>query len=68
MSVPLYDIFRGHPNKEPLWLEAVDSLAAAKSRMVEHAQQNPGPYFIFCPTTCAVTASIDTSMSEAARV
>jgi hypothetical protein len=31
MSAPLYDIFSGHPNENPLWVEAVDSLAASQS-------------------------------------
>jgi hypothetical protein len=67
MSAPLYDIFSGHPNEDPLWVEAVDSLAAANQRMAEHARQNPGPYFIFCHKNKAVLASVDTSMSDAAH-
>jgi hypothetical protein len=64
MSVPLYDVFCGHPNKEALWIEAVDGLGAANDRMKEHAQRNPGPYFVFCQQTHAVLAAIDTSISS----
>ncbi len=66
MSIPPYDIFRGHPNKDATWVEALDSLAAANHRMVEHARQNPGPYFIFCHISRAVQSSIDTSKTKAA--
>jgi hypothetical protein len=67
MSVPPYDIFRGNPNKDPMWLEAVDRVATAKSRMVEHALLKPGPYFIFCHISRTVLATIDTSMRDAAH-
>ena len=67
MSVPPYDIFRGHPNKDPMWIEVLDSLAVARDRMAECAQRNPGPYFIFCHRSCAVVASVDTSMPDAAQ-
>ena len=66
MSVPLYDIFRGHPNKETLWVEAVDDSTAAKERMQYHALQEPGPYFVFCHRTRQVLASVDTSKSNGA--
>jgi hypothetical protein len=67
MSVPLYDVFRGHPNKEALWIEAVDGLGAANDRMKEHAQRIPGSYFVFCQRTHAVMARIDTSVSSDAQ-
>jgi hypothetical protein len=66
-SVPPYDIFRGHPKKDPMWVEALDRLTAANDRMVEYSRQNPGPYFIFCHSTRAVLASIDTSMRDVAQ-
>jgi hypothetical protein len=67
MSVPLYDVFRGHPNKEALWIEAVDGLGAANDRMKEHAQRIPAPYVVFCQRTHAVMARIDTSVSSDAQ-
>jgi hypothetical protein len=65
--IPPYDIFRGHPNKDPMWVEALEDSAAAKKRMQYHAMQNPGPYFIFCHKTREVVASIDTSITGPAR-
>jgi hypothetical protein len=58
---------RTHRSNDAMWLEAASGLDAARSQMTEHARQNPGPYFIFCQNRRAVLASIDTSMSEAAR-
>jgi hypothetical protein len=67
-SVPPYDIFRGHPKKDPIWVETLNSLTAANVSMVVHARLNPGPYFIFCHATRAVLASIDTSTTVGAQV
>ncbi len=67
MSIPPYDIFRGHPDKDAVWIEAMDSLAVANYRMAEHARQKPGPYFIFCHTNRVIVASVDTSMTDAAQ-
>jgi hypothetical protein len=67
MSVPLYDIFSGHPSNGAIWVEAVDNLAAANDRMVEYARENPGPYFIFCHKNRVIVASVDTSMTDAAQ-
>jgi hypothetical protein len=63
-SIPPYDIFRGHPKKDRIWVEALDSLTTANDRMIEQARLNPGPYFIFCHSTRAVLASIDTSITD----
>jgi hypothetical protein len=67
MSVPLYDIFSVYPNKDTIWVEAVDNLAAANRCMAEHARENPGPYFIFCQRSCEVVGAVDTSMADAAK-
>jgi hypothetical protein len=61
MPVPTFQIFLGYFEKDPLWLEAVQDLRAASARMKERAEEFPGPYFIFCPKTQSVLASIDTS-------
>jgi hypothetical protein len=66
MSIPEYDILRGHPNKDATWVEALDTLAAANHRMVEHARQNAGPYFIVCHISRAVQSGSDTSKTKAA--
>jgi hypothetical protein len=68
MTVPPYDIFRGHPNKDATWVEALGSLAAANQCMAEHARQNPGPYFVFCHASREVQSSVDTSKREATTI
>jgi hypothetical protein len=40
MRVPLYDLFSGHPKRDPTWLEALDSLTAANHGMEECAREN----------------------------
>ena len=61
MTVPTYHIFSGLPDRDALWLEAVEGLGAAHNRMRERAVKSPGAYFVFCPQTHTVLASIDTS-------
>jgi hypothetical protein len=62
--MPAYDNFRGHSDKDAMWVEALHNLAAANQRMAEHARQNPGPYFIFCQVSGAVQSSVDTSKTN----
>jgi len=61
MTVPTYHIFSGFPDRDASWLEAVEGLGVAHDRMRERAVQAPGAYFVFCPQTHTVLASIDTS-------
>jgi hypothetical protein len=63
MSVPPYDIFRGHPNKDIMSVEALDSLALAKDRIAECARRNPGPYFIFSHRSSAVVVAPNSTQS-----
>lgn len=60
-------IFSGRPDKGALWLETVDGLDCARSRMKEMAEKSPGPYFVFCTRRFAVLASIDTSDTSRAK-
>jgi hypothetical protein len=60
----VYDIFEGVREKNPIWLESVNDISLAFSRMRELAHSRPGPYFIFCAQTHAVIARVDTSAAE----
>jgi hypothetical protein len=42
-----YDIFRKLPAGEPVWVEAVQGLEDAKSRLQELATVRPGDYYIY---------------------
>jgi hypothetical protein len=61
-KTPKFDIFAGHfGSADVLWIETVEGLAAARSRMEEIAAQTPGPYFVFFTSDHSVLASIDNS-------
>jgi hypothetical protein len=60
MDTPSYDVFKGTPEKKPLWLGAVPGLERAKEQMNRMASRLPGDYFIFDPVTDNVVASVDT--------
>lgn len=61
MSTPIYDIFSGFGYKDAEWIEAVPGLDAAIHRMRQLAEQNPGPYFLFCAKSRTILDSVDTS-------
>ena len=62
MKVPSFDIFSGLPNsKEAVWLETVEGLGDACSRMRELAAGTPGAYFVFHAYARTILASIDTT-------
>lgn len=44
---PNFDIFRGLPDKNAVWVEAVEGLSAARDRMEQIARDKPGNYFVF---------------------
>jgi hypothetical protein len=68
MIVPKFDIFRGTSgNTDAVWIEAIEGLAAAKQRMNEIAQENPGAYFVFYPPRRALLASTDTTGLDSIR-
>jgi len=43
----IFDIFSGPPDRDALWVEAVDGIDQARRRMREIVSQNAGPHFIF---------------------
>jgi hypothetical protein len=61
MEHPVFDIFSGRLEKEPMWLETAHSLNEAIERMNQRAQQKPGPYFVYCCQTQQVLDAVDTS-------
>ena len=42
-----FDIFRGWPDKNAVWVETAEGLAAARERMEEIAKAMPARYFVF---------------------
>jgi hypothetical protein len=56
-----YDIFSGRGKKEAVWVDAIEGLEAASTRMRALATEKPGPYFVFCTQTNKILNSIDTS-------
>jgi hypothetical protein len=64
MKIPTYDIFSGHfPGGDALWIEKVEGLGDAVSRMKQLAASDPGDYFVFSIEKHEVVASIDTAKS-----
>jgi hypothetical protein len=53
---PSFDIFRGIPDREAIWVERVAGLSAARNRMERLAAENPGSYFIFSGKSHAILA------------
>lgn len=66
MRVQEYDVFTGHFDRDPLWLDRIEGLDAAYLRMTERAADSPGPYFIFCTESNSVIATVDTSRANGA--
>lgn len=63
--MPAFEIFRGHyRDKSAVWLEAVESLAAARARMEKIAAEAPGHYFVFSVHDRLVLAVVDTRMAN----
>lgn len=63
-AIPSFDIFRGpFPSRKVEWLESVEGLASAVSRMKEIAAKTHGPYFVFNAEDRRILASIDTTYS-----
>lgn len=46
MQLP-YDIFKEFADGSVLWIEAVEDLKRARTRIQELAQHSPGKYFVF---------------------
>jgi len=61
MTVPRFDIFRGVPDKDAMWVEAAEGLGFAFDRMKELATESPGPYFVFDTKSHKTLAFINTA-------
>jgi hypothetical protein len=57
---PTFDIFRGDPAQNPIWLEPVMGLSNARQQMEQIAAEKPGQYFLFSVQSHSVLAKIDT--------
>lgn len=44
---PVFDIFRGLPDKDAVWVETVNGLSSARDRMEQIARIQPAQYFVF---------------------
>jgi hypothetical protein len=68
VAEPVFDIFSGKPDKDPLWLETVEGFDQARERMERIAAERPGRYFLFSTQAQAVLAETETfAKSESAR-
>lgn len=64
-GLPKFDIFAGTPERNPVWICAVEGLPKAKEKMEQMAAENPGRYFIFYAPDRNVLGEIDTYPSGA---
>jgi hypothetical protein len=59
MRVPRFDIFSGTDNNAQ-WIEVVEGLDSASSRMEFYAAKCPGKYFVFNCSEHTIVDTIDT--------
>jgi len=67
VSGPLLDIFRGLPDGNAVWVEAVDGLASAKERMKQLSRELPDSYFVFSRRDHTILAFASTAAPESSR-
>jgi hypothetical protein len=60
MKVPRFDIFSGTDNNAQ-WIEVVEGLDTASTRMEFYAAKCPGKYFVFNCSDHTIADCIDTS-------
>ena len=65
LETDVFDLFSGKPDRDALWLEAVEGLEIARRRIAELARLKPGPYFIFHSSDHAIMGTIDTAAPAA---
>jgi hypothetical protein len=53
-----YDIFRAHPDKGPIWVEAVQGLENARARLMKLLETRPGNYFVYDSITSKVVVTV----------
>jgi hypothetical protein len=54
----MFDIFSRLPDGSPLWLESVEGLEQARSRLNGLARLRPGQYFIYSEKTGGVVGCL----------
>jgi hypothetical protein len=52
-----YDIFKDLPGSGPIWIEVVQGLENANSRLLELCESHPGKYFIFDSATSKIVGT-----------
>jgi hypothetical protein len=62
-----FDIFQGHVDRDPIWVEVVDGLGCAFERIKELAAEKPAHYFVKSLNTHKVLASVDSTKGKQAR-
>src|SRR5215469_7568178 len=62
---PDFDIFRGVPDKNAVWVETVVGLSSARERMEQIARAQPDTYFVFSRADNSIFTLADTSKSTA---
>jgi hypothetical protein len=67
MRSPSFDIFRRDTSGNPVWVEAVDDLETAKSRIIELSAAAPGQYVVFNQRSGRMVGSGTVVASPAAR-
>jgi hypothetical protein len=58
-----FDIFQGHVDRDPIWVEVVDRLGCAFERIKELAAEKPAHYFVKSLNTHKLLASVDSEGS-----
>jgi hypothetical protein len=59
----VFDIFREFPEGGPIWVEAVQGLENAKSRLDELTRTDRGDYFLFDPASAKIIAVAPTMIA-----
>jgi hypothetical protein len=59
---PTFDIFRGVPEKNAVWIDAAEGLLGARERMEQIARVEPGRYFVFSRLDHSVLAYVEKNM------
>jgi len=59
-----YDILRTNVLGQPIWIEGVADLDAAKARILHLAERFPGDYVVFHPATASIVANFHFKPNE----
>lgn len=61
-TVPSFDLFYGQYGQEDAaWIETIEGLGNAADRMLQLANEKPGPYFLFHAPSHQLLGSVDTT-------